>query len=408
MAKKIIKKVRQSKLFLKTKETYEKWLEFEGENHLAINYVFAIVFANRWPTIPLWGYVIGPPGGTKTEILRSLQTDEFVPISTLNPASLVSGYRDERNNYEDPSLLPKLDGKILVIKDFTSILSMYREKREEVIAQLREAYDGSLSKGFGNIGLSRYESRFGILSAVTPVIDRHTVVSQQLGERFVCFRMREEERMSAIAKAVSNIPHITRMRKELSRAATRLLKVDVPDIGDMRISEEFISQLIYLAEFVSLARTQVTRSGVKRVITHIPEPELGTRLVQQFQGVCFGHAAANGRSFVTGEDINLIKKIAKDTLPSKNQLLLKTVFEGFLGKKRTYPNNKSSWWMETREISEVSDISFETVKETMEDFRLLKMMLRRGAGKFYWKITARMLKTIRKSGVYTQTTVRRR
>ena len=394
-----LKKV-PTNLFHHVKQVYSKWLEFEADNHLAINYIFAIIFANRWPVSPLWGYLIGPPGGTKTEILRTLQTDEFLSVSTLNPASLVSGYRDERANFEDPSLLPLLNNRVLIIKDFTSILSMYRDKREEVLAQLREAYDGALSKAFGNIGLKSYESKFGILAAVTPILDRHSGVIQQLGERFICFRMQEKERMKAIYKAVSNLPQLVKMRAELSNAAQQLLSLPIPKLDKMSFDKDTCSRLVYAAEFVSLARTQVLRSGIKRVISHIPEPELGTRLVQQFQALCMGHAAINQRTTFAEEDFELIRKVARDTIPTKIELFIEFLWRNYHRKRKKWPNNPGAWWTEIKELSEISGISFETVKEILEDFRLLKIVVRQGVGKYVWKLSRRMRTTIRLSGIY--------
>ena len=90
----------------------------------------------------------------------------------------------------DHSLLPKLDGKVLVIKDFTALLNMPREARQQILGDLRDAYDGNAAKAFGtHVETRRYTSKFGIMAAVTGAIDKHAAVMQQLGERFLKLRL---------------------------------------------------------------------------------------------------------------------------------------------------------------------------------------------------------------------------
>ncbi|MCK4417782.1 MAG: toprim domain-containing protein, partial [Candidatus Latescibacteria bacterium] len=110
------------KVSLETVKTaFQKWLYIEDSELLIIDVMLAAILANRLSGDPIWLFIVAPPGGAKTEILRSLEdyTAEIYTISTLTENALISGKQTDKF---DPSLLPHLDKKVLVIKDFTAIL----------------------------------------------------------------------------------------------------------------------------------------------------------------------------------------------------------------------------------------------------------------------------------------------
>ena len=68
---------------------------------------------------------------------------------------------------------------------------MHRDKRQGVLAALREIYDGGWVRCLatdGGLTLS-WEGKLGLLGGCTEVIDRHHAVMNTLGERFLLFRM---------------------------------------------------------------------------------------------------------------------------------------------------------------------------------------------------------------------------
>ena len=77
-------------------------------------------------------------------------------LSELTENTLLSGL-DEKGKPE-PSLLMKLKDEVLIFKDFTTILSMPRDRLRAILAQLREIYDGHISEqgpdhgGHGHLG----------------------------------------------------------------------------------------------------------------------------------------------------------------------------------------------------------------------------------------------------------------
>ena len=86
--------------------------------------IFGTIIANRLDSKPVWLYIVGAPGSGKTEILQSLiLSDEVILRDTVTRPSLIPGYMDKKTK-RDESLIPQLNGKNLIITDFTTILQM--------------------------------------------------------------------------------------------------------------------------------------------------------------------------------------------------------------------------------------------------------------------------------------------
>src|SRR5207249_11311663 len=156
---------------------------FRVEDTAPLDVCLAAVATSRLDGDPLWAYVVGPPSSGKTEVLRAfdgLESTYF--LSSLTPNCLVSGLRDGRD------LLPELDGKTLIIKDFTMTLESHRENRDALFGALRDAYDGSYSKAFGSVGTIGFDSHFNLIACVTSAIDGYYTVQSILGQRFLIVR----------------------------------------------------------------------------------------------------------------------------------------------------------------------------------------------------------------------------
>ena len=96
---------------------------------------------------PVWLMLVGGSGVGKTERLIPLAVmrDVVLESSITGPAALLSGTaKKERAKNATGGLLRKLPegGGMLLLKDFTSIIDMHRDARAEVLAALREIYDG--------------------------------------------------------------------------------------------------------------------------------------------------------------------------------------------------------------------------------------------------------------------------
>lgn len=354
----------QAKTIQEVEDAFNKWLYLEDISIVKV--VLATILANRLSSDPVWLFLVGSPGCSKTEILRSLKTDEFYTVSSLTQHSLISGFtiKGKKGANCDPSLLQYLDKKVLVIKDFTNVLQGDRHARDEIFGTLRDAYDGYCEKIFGSEAQKRsYTAKFGLLAGVTPEIDRYYSVSQSLGERFLKYRVKNEDKSTIIKRASQIRGEEKVMREELSSVVSGFL--GSVETKNLEIPLEIEEKFIQLAHLISWLRSAVSRDGYNRNVEFLPELEVGTRIVKQFENLAVGLALVNGKEMVGEDEYKFITKIAKDTLPSKRRAILEAL-AGELDAQKT------------SHFSEIVKLSTNTTKESLEDFWLLKIVDRIG------------------------------
>lgn len=345
----------------KATQYYRNWLAIEDD--FPIGVVYATFLSNFIKGDPVWLNLIGASGSTKTEYLRSfMQSNLVFTISTLTSHTLISG----KKNTED--LMPQLDGKLLIIKDFTSILQSEKEEKKQLFAQLREAYDGYLEKGFGSgVGTKRYKAHFSILTACTPIIDQSTAVEQLLGERFLYLRLTDHS--GAVAKAFSNIGRDTEMRgflQSVNYCYTRQLlnkhKETLRNPDCIKAIDSIKDSLIQIAQATAMLRTQVARTYSDEIKV-IPEAEVGTRLVKQL-----GKLALCLKLLQPKKEFNTIvkqiRRIASDTIPRRRIVVLDTLAkaeednEGFLSTSKLATQCNLPTYSTRMELEDLTTLGF--------------------------------------------------
>src|SRR5256885_3002081 len=267
----------------------------------------------------LWVYVVGAPSSGKTEILRVFRdpkNESTYYLSSLTPNSLVSGLKDGKH------LLPALDGKTLIVKDFTMTLEMHRENRDALFGALRDAYDGTYSKAFGSVGTVGFDSHFNLLAAVTSAIDGYYTVQSILGQRFLIVRTSFPDDFATDGER--DIAAVRQLLNELVRETLKACKSKrLPPCPD-----GFKEEIKGLAREIALLRTHVHREGQGRDIASIPEPEAPARLANQLLKIVRGVAKVRAHSEVMAEDMDTARRVAHDTVPSMMMGLLKAIHDG--------------------------------------------------------------------------------
>jgi hypothetical protein len=356
------------------KDLFRKHYYFSDDN--VIDVVLGVVAGNHFDSDPVWLHLIGPPSSGKTELLYSVfLCPETFFLSDLTPAALISGYKDPPQEgkpkkkaepkkarakgkgkaskdgaapegekvedkapaaaaaaaeaapeQEDYSLLPKLDGKVLVTKDFTVIHDKPAETRAQVLAILRDVYDGYASRGVGNGPPKGFFSRFNYLTGMTPDIERSWSLNT-LGERFLMYRIRIADRHAharrAILNAVGKGKGAAAARSEIQAAVKQFLEGvgrTTPEVG-----EAMIERILHLADVLSTCRTYVRRNKNDELICPAA-PELAARVGKQLVRIGQGLALVRGRTEVGDEEFEVVRRIALDSLPSNRRRLLASLW----------------------------------------------------------------------------------
>ncbi len=285
------------------------WLRMVDAHLLHV--MLACVVANRFDGDPLWLLIVAAPASLKTEIIRALgKLDETHLLSTLTANTFLSGKQTKKG--VDFSLLPKLQNKVLLLKDFTTILTMHRDARSEILAQLREIYDGQYSKAFGTGEEKCWEGQLGFLAGVTEMIYQQTAVHSVLGERFLYYKPVPDDRFQVGLQACANTGAERRMREELSNAVKAFMQTVT--MCDVTLPPSERDKIVYLADVVGWGRVGVPRDGYNKSILCVPSPETPARLSKQFTLFAKSLALVRQRTEIGDPELTVLRKVAIDSM----------------------------------------------------------------------------------------------
>jgi hypothetical protein len=208
-----------------TLKVFERWLILP--NVTPVYALLGTVAANLLPGDPVWLGLIAPPSSAKTEIINSIsKLPHVVQAATMTPAALLSGTpKKQRDKFAQGGLLRQIGPfGIIALKDFGSILAMRPDAKAEVLAALREIYDGEWTRHLGTDGgrTLAWKGKIGLVFGATGVIDSHYSVIGAMGDRFLFSRLAPVER-GQFGQALKHSGTATRqMRDELAQAVVRL------------------------------------------------------------------------------------------------------------------------------------------------------------------------------------------
>jgi len=353
-------------------EAFGRWLAFPTDDATRPRYdlvdiALAVVVANRMTADPLWLFLVAPPSSGKTEIINSLRdVPDVYPLSSITPQTFASGF--ERKGVET-SLLPRIDGKVIIMKDFGTVLQMYREKRGEILAQLREIYDGSFSKEWGNGKSLAWSGKVGLLAGVTGVIDREYALGAILGERFLMYRVKGANARTLARRAIAQqAVWQQEQRQALRQIVAGYLELLLPVAPST--PDDMIEGLAALAEFTATARSPVFFDARTGAIDLIPEPEAPGRLAKQLSLLARALAVVRQETTVSLATYSTVVQVAHDSLPATRQVILQAVLANAV------PAN-------TTAIATATDYPTTSTRKYLEELAAVKLVIRlpEGQGK---------------------------
>lgn len=260
-----------------THDVFKTWLG-EGYDVDALDVVLAAAAVEQLDGDPVWLQVISGAGNAKTETVNGLAGAGAVVTSTIvSEAALLSGTPEpEQADDATGGLLCKIGSRgLLVIKDFTSILSMPRDLRNQVLGALREIYDGYWQRNVGSDGgrSLTWWGRIVFIGATTTAYDKAHSVIATMGDRFANVRMdstSSTNRLAAGRQALGNVGKEKQMRRDLAAAAGGVLAEINCEAAEL--TQEAVEALLLLADVVTLTRTGVEHDYRGDVIdSHAPE-----------------------------------------------------------------------------------------------------------------------------------------
>lgn len=357
-----------------------KWMLLPDPN--VVKFITGFYCANRLPGKALWAFLIGPSGGGKTEILNSLlDLGDIESISMLTPNTFLSGMPGR----SDASLLPKLNNKIALFKDWTSILSLQKDAKAELMSQFREIWDGSMKKIFGNGQTRTWEGKVSVLAASTQAVDLNQQQYTHLGERFLNYRLVTPDRKEVALRSLQNDAKQEQMGNEIRAAMFAFVKgvdfekfIKEPPI----MPKEYQPQIVNLANFCTMARSGIIRDfGMKKEVIFVPAAEMPTRISGQLSKLVSGLMMSNGGEFQE-KDMEIVYKVALDSIPQTNKMVIKEMARA---------DNQN-----TSEIATALGYPTDPIKMYLENLAMLKVCRRVKDGNGYrWTMEEEFAEIVR-------------
>lgn len=341
-----------------------------------------------WPDrLPVWLFVMGASGTGKTSLVGSLLSGfpHYHSLSNLTPHTLLSGL--SMGKKKELGLLQRLGSQIIFwISDLSSITQMREDGRAEVMAQLREIYDGEIHKDYGTGKREDWVGKATVIAGCTPSIERIWSLGKELGERFLIVRWRHGD-LDELAVAATQIRNERSMRAETAH----LVKEWVGDVQALRRTAPLMSTeqvrtwgLDRLATTVSHLRVGIIRDRADKSSSHITDighAEGPGRIINTLTLVASAHAALMGRSELAEEDLALARRIARETIPGPRA----TVISAIAGSDRGQLNTQDVW----RGCAERRwQVHINTVRVHLEDLAALGIVEgTEHSGTKWWKFT---------------------
>lgn len=383
-------------LFLPFKRAYQEALILNSEDDYVLRLIFSTAVAQHLSnrTELLWTILVGPSASGKTSLLlpmmnwsKALCCDDCTSNSMIS-ASDPKGRRidakafgDEDDPF-DPSMIRILDGKLLVIKDLTLLLSRDQEA-SHFWGHMRAAYDGRLSKHSGTVGHQDSGNvRFGFVAGTTDIsIDSSLIRASQLGERTLVYRQHQyttscKQDMEMGLAVLRDRNTQGSKEKILSRRVRRLLDkavLQVSSVGPINPQESVPVQcVIELAS--ALAKLRTVPSG-DTVSPH----ERNSRVVKQFGTLCDVSAIISGRRKWSQDEVELCVRICRSSLSTKVRLL----FDYMSVKSRS--NRQSDWPTAATASKAIGTSHTRFADMQLRQWHNAKLVLRDGNGRYKFR-----------------------
>jgi len=290
------------------RKMYQEYMKIRDDDLKMVDVTIAAAYSIQYPDDPVWMFIVAPPSSAKTELINSVsELPHIYEISEYTPKTMASGKHGKTALLENIKPVTTL-----LFKDFTTILEMRHEDKGTIFGQLRDIYDGKYNKPTGSGKVINWKGRLGILGAVTEIIDVQYKISSLLGERFLYYRLEEQDPIDAAHMAFRMSGKEKPIREKIKQAVKEYVaSLNIETTIDF--SDDYEEEIIQLAIFAVRTRAGVIRDW-KRQIEMILHPEAPMRITKQMKCLAKALALIQKKTSVDESIMNIIRKVAFDSI----------------------------------------------------------------------------------------------
>ena len=275
---------------------------------------------------PLWGMLIGPSSSGKTEAIRALDT-LAEPIDEITAPALLSWTHGRKP--QPTGVLTRIgDRGLVTVGDFSTVLATSdRGGRDQLFALLRRVYDGQVTRDLGNAPVPlRWRGRLTLLAACTPAIDNYASHADQLGPRWLYYRLAAASsagKRATSRKARLRAGQLASSRRQAAELTGRLVAAAHRKAASVQLSAAAAEHLDDLAIVCCYGRAVVPRNAYgRREIEGLAIVEEPPRLVAQLVLLARGLLALG---LAEPAAVALCRRAALDSMPAVRRGLLQVL-----------------------------------------------------------------------------------
>lgn len=323
----------------------------------------------------LWLLFVGVPSSGKTDLVRLIKDAEFTYyLDNLTQNAFISGERSTKSN-KTYDLLPFIDKKCLIIKDWTSIFSLDEKMTKKLLGDLVGIYDKEFTKFSSRRGNISYQSAFSQLGCITPAtLNRHTNYMNMVGPRFLCYCMPTTDSNDAEKSYNSIFADSDRslIEKEARLYTSSYLNQLAKHPFNIKsLSQQVRTYLRSAAELMSNCRGIVLLQSatfknddgeeIKYYEVTDVQIEEPWRAIQQIVQLAKYLAFVIGKDEVGIEELTIIKEVVISSMPADRSQALRAI-------------KKQAGLITAKELSDVSDRSSRTSRRLLDELAALKVL----------------------------------
>ncbi|HUD43939.1 MAG TPA: hypothetical protein VMR41_00140 [Patescibacteria group bacterium] len=361
---------------LSYQEVENKVVSLLPNAQIGLRIVLAIAVSCYFPNpLMLWLLLVGVPSSGKTDLVRLIKDAETTYyLDNLTQNAFISGERETKKE-KVHDLLPLLDKKCLIIKDWTSIFSLDEKMTKKLLGDLVGIYDKEFTKFSSRRGNISYYSAFSQIGCITPAtLNRHTQYMNMVGPRFLCYSMpasTEEDANKSYEAIFANNDrsliekearlYVSSYLNQLIQKSFTIKSLSKPVQVYLRTTAELMSKcrgivLLQSATFKNDEDEEVKYYEVSDV--QIEEP---WRAIQQIILLARFLAFVVGKDEVTSQELSIIKEVVISSMPADRSQALRVVKE-------------QGGVITAKQLSDSSDRSTKTSRRLLDELVALKVL----------------------------------
>ncbi len=342
----------------------------------ALKLVLSVAISSHFgSTVMLWLLLVGVPSSGKTDVVRLIKdAPSAFYLDNLTQNAFISSERPtaKQKVYD---LLPLLDKKCLIIKDWTAIFSLDEKMTKKLLGDLVGIYDKEFAKFSSRRGNITYSSAFSQLGCITPAtLNKHTQYMNMVGPRFLCYTIPNidlEMETDIFAKIFSGVSRSKQEDELRLKVSTYLEQLKQETFEIKPFSDPVKAFLQKAAKLIACCRGVVVIQSQKMIndegnsITYYEiqdiQIEQPWRSVQQISSLAKYLTFIARKKEVGFAELEIIKDVVLSSMPANRAEALKSII-------------KSNGEVTAKVLSDGIDKSVKTSRRLLDELAALKVL----------------------------------